>query len=116
MKIFTLIIALFLLSSCDQLNGSKDNNPGPAAQQVPDPIPAPQPPPPQPVPGPEPVVALPEVSFGYSEWLYDGSNKIYLELKLNKPSAVPVAVDIQLTAGTALYPTGFYRIHRQQCR
>lgn len=104
----SLILAIGFLTSCEQLTGSKDN-PARAIQQVPDPIPVPPPPPPLPHPEPPPPIlnTLPDISFAIDEYSYDGSGHIALELILSKGSDVPVAVDILLIDGTAIYPEDF---------
>lgn len=106
MKLFFIgLTTLALLSACDN-SSSKSNTVAPTTP----PTQQGQPPTPTPTPVPAPVVTLPVVSFGYNEYVYDGSHKIYLELKLDKASDVPVVVDVELIPGTALFNrdyTGF---------
>lgn len=109
MKILSsiLILALYLFSGCQQQTGTDDKVS--AIQQVPDPIPVPRPPAPLPHPEPPPpiVKTLPEVSFAFDEWRYDGTGQVLLQLNLTKPSEVPVSVDIILNDGTAFYPKDY---------
>ena len=111
MKYFTVLAAFLILGSC-QKKGSDIKatevpiNQGQGAPVPPGPDPAipPAPPAPEP-PAPAPPVpsALPVLSFGYGEYVYDGENEIHVELVLSQPSTVPVTVDVELVDGTALY-------------
>lgn len=102
-----LILVLGVFSSCDKLTGKSNDDR--SAQTVPDPIPVPPPPPPLPHPEPPPPIAetLPEVSFAFAEWVYEGANQVHLELNLSKASTETVSVDILLIDGTALYPDDY---------
>ena len=108
MKYFLVITAFFILGSCQKKNSNVKATEVPTDQlQGTPPPPAPplsEPPaPPPPEPPAPPVVVLPTLSFGYDEYTYQVANEINIELLLSQASKVPVVVEVELVAGTAIF-------------
>lgn len=99
MKFIITLVALLVLSSCDKGSDSENTTPPPPNQQQ-------GTPPPQPVPQPQPVpapVVLPQVAFGFDEYVMESGYEVNMELVLSKASDVPVVVDVSLIDGTAAH-------------
>lgn len=103
MKYVLLLAALLTLGACQKSSDGKSVTPPKQEGQAAPPA-AGQPAPGQPPTSQPPIAgALPILSFGYDEYVYDGENEIHMELLLSQASSVPVTVDIALVDGTALY-------------
>ncbi len=105
MKLFIALAAFLFLGSCNKSSSKQAFAPDPTNGQQSPPTPAsPQPSAPDTTAN---LASLPEVSFVWDEFVTDGTNEIYLELQLSKPSDTQIEVDVDLLDGTAAYPSDF---------